>query len=398
MGNATREKINNIFIYKFLCIILFLILIIQPLHTLSKSWEVFFSRGYESKYSFLKELYENSQYVKKKNPGIIPDQALESFAAGAFLKGINPILVIHDQPPLGRYILSFSILIFDNANTIMVLLFFLSGFGVFLVARSVLNSSLFSLIPFGIFINEPLFLNKFYNSPLLEPIQLPFIIFTLYFFILGVIKKNYIKWFIFSSIMLGFVVSIRFFALGGVLIFSFFAYFLIRKKIDRKFFVFLLSLPIIIIVLLLSYIRTVQLGSSILNIFGIQRYIFEYHKTQLSLPFSFWDLLIFNRWHTWWGTREITFDPHWIIIWPISAFLTFTNIAFAVFKKISISEQEKIIIIWIMSYSFFLSLGESSTRYFPPLLAFLYIVATSFVVKIFYRSRSKYKTIWENIF
>jgi len=378
-------------LYIILCTLFLLIIVVQPSSVLYKQRETFFAKGYMSYYDSLKKLYEQSQYVKKKNPGIIPDQALESFAALAFLEGINPILIIHDQPPMGRYILSASILLFDNVNTVMVLLFSLSALGVFLVARLVLNNTLLSLIPFGIFVNEPLFLNKFYNTPLLEPIQLPFIIFALYFFIQGIIKKNYVEWFILTSLMLGFVISIRFFILGVFLVLTMFVYFLIRRKMDKRFVTFVLSLPISVFVLLVSYARTIQLGSSVLNIFGIQKYIFHYHRAQLSMPFSFWDLLLFNKWHTWWGTRAIASDPQWIIIWPISAVLTAVSCVLAVLKKISISEPEKIIIIWIVLYSLFLSLGESSTRYFPPLLPFIYIIATSFLVKLWKTQNKKVK-------
>jgi len=219
---------NRLSWYKLFCILFFLIAIVQPTSTLYKQKETFFARGYMARYDVLKEVYEGSQYVKKKNAGIIPDQALESFAGGAFLKGTNPILIIHDQPPMGRYILSLSILLFDNVNTIMVVLFFLSCLGVFLITRLILNSTLLSLLPLSIFSNEPLFINKFYNSPLLEPIQLPFIIFALYFFIQGIIKKNYTKWFILTSLMLGFIISIRFFILGAFLVLTMFVYFLIR--------------------------------------------------------------------------------------------------------------------------------------------------------------------------
>ena len=391
MGNAARKKVNKAFLYKLFCIVLFLIAIIQPISILYKGSETFFSRGYMSRYDSIKEVYDGSQYVKKKNAGIIPDQALESFAGGAFLKGINPILIIHDQPPMGRYILSLSILLFDNVNTIMVALFFLSGLGVFLVARLTLNNTLLSFVPLGIFVNESLFLNKFYNSPLLEPIQLPFIIFALYFFIQGIVRKHYTKWFVLTSLMLGFVISIRFFILGAILLFAMVLYFLIKKQFNRKFAIFLLTLPIALVILLVSYTRTIQLGSSILHIFSIQKYIFYYHKAQLSLPFSFWDLLLFNRWHTWWGGRAITSDPQWIIVWPISAFLTLIFFIFGILKKISVSEPEKIIIIWIILYSLFLSMGETSTRYFPPLLPFLYIIAISFLIKIIILLKNKYK-------
>ena len=205
---------------------------------------------------------------------------------------------------------------------------------------------------------------------------------------MGIVKKNYTRWFILASIMLGFVISVRFFMLGAFLTFSMITYFLINKQFDKRFVAFLLSLPIAVVVLLGSYVRTIQLSSSLFQIFGIQKYIYSYHKAQLSLPFSFWDLLFFNRWHTWWGTKEIISDSQWTILWPASAFLTLAFSIFGILRKISISEPEKIIIIWIIIYSIFLSLGETSTRYFPPLLPFIYIIATAFFMKIYEKIRS----------
>lgn len=393
MGNAARKKIKKNFLYKFFCVVFFLAIFIQPFLILCEQREVFFYKGFGEQYESFGKAYSTSQYVQKEEPGIIPDQTLESFAGGFFLKGADPISIIHDQPPLGRYILSLSILLFDNPNAIMVLLLSLSSLGVFLIARLILKNTLFSLIPLAIFVNEPLFLNKFYNSPLLEPIQLPFIIFALYFFIQGILKKNYVKWFILTSVMLGFVVSIRFFALGIILIFTMILYLLIKRQFNKKFIVFLLTLPLAIVVLLISYTRTIQLGSSILHVFGIQKYIYTYHKAQLTLPFSFWDLLLFNRWHTWWGTRAIITDPQWIIIWPVSIFLVLAFFIFGIFRKISVSEPEKIIMIWIVMYSLFLSLGDTSTRYFTPILPFVYIIATSFLIKMTIKFRVKTKSI-----
>lgn len=373
---------------------LFLILIlIRPALDLYSQKDLFISKGYSKIYNYLESSYYGSQYVKKVNPGIMPDQTLESFAGGAFLKGTNPILIIHDQPPLGRYILSLSISIFDNPNTIVILLLVLSAIGVFLISRLILQNALLALLPFGILVNEPLFLSKFYYSPLLEPIQLPFIIFSLYFFIQGIVKKNYAKWFVLTSVMLGCVISIRFFILGAVLVFAMILYFLIKKQFNRKFAIFLLTLPMALVVLLVSYTRTIQLGSSIWDVFGIQKYIYYYHKAQLSLPFSFWDLIMLNRWHTWWGDRSISSDSQWIIAWPISMVIALIYFLAGMLRKISVSEPEKVLILWIITYSLFLSLGETSTRYFLPLLPFLYIVAISFLVKIALRFKNKSKFI-----
>jgi dolichyl-phosphate-mannose--protein O-mannosyl transferase len=95
----------------------------------------------------------------------------------------------------------------------------LSALGVFLLAKKATKNSIIALIPLGIFINESLFLNKFSYAPLVEPIQLPFILFSFYSFIRALEDKKYKKWFVLTSILLGIVISTRFFVTGGVMLF-----------------------------------------------------------------------------------------------------------------------------------------------------------------------------------
>lgn len=379
MGTSTKKKIKILFAIVFLIVIL-----ARPAQIIYQQRDNLWHTNYDSRYKLLRNLYYSSQYVKKNNPGIIPDETLESFAGGIFLKeGINPILIIHDQPPLGRYLISLSIFLFDSPSTIAYLSMFLSVLGIFLIAKNAIGNSFFALIPVALFVNEPLFLNKFIYSPLLEPIQLPFIIFAIYFFSKGIKSKNYVQWFLLTSLMLGFVISIRFFVLGLGLLAAMIAFLILKKSFNKRFIFFLLTAPLALIVLILSYTRTIQDGYSIINVFGIQKYILLYQKSKFILPFSFWDLLLFNRWHTWWGSMSISFDPQWIIFWPVSAFLTLLSFIFVILKKSKLNDFEKIILLWIGVVCLMLSTGYASTRYFLPLVPFLYILATSFCKKVF---------------
>lgn len=372
MHNSLYKKI-------FFFVLLFIVLF-QPLSLLFQAKDSLFERSYSERFEMFKKLYYNSQYVKKINPGIIPDEALESFAGGIFLKGLNPILIIHDQPPLGRYIISLSIVLFDNATTIPIFLLLISVFGLFLIARLVLRSALLALIPVGVFINQQLFLHKFNYLPLLEPIQWPFIIFALYFFIKAQETKKYFFWLLLTAIMIGFVISIRFFILGFVLTSIMFIYLLLVKEY-KKVIIFLCLLPVSIIILIASYAKTLQSGYTLLQIMGIQKYIFTYHKAKFILPFTVWDLLLFNKWHTWWGNRAILSDPEWSSGWSFSFISSFLLGALFLYKKIKISSAEKIIGLWVIGYLAMLSVGYVSTRYFLPLIPFLYILCTSFIVK-----------------
>lgn len=369
--------------HNLIFILILIILFLRPLNVLYRHREGFFARGYENRYEKFKSAYYSSQYVQKQNPGIIPDNILESFAGGAFLKGLNPILIVHDQPPLGRYFIALSILLFDNAATIQIILYLFSILGIYLIGRTILENKFLALIPLGIMLNEPLYLGLLTSGPLLEPIQLPFIIFAIYFFIKGTQEKQtVIGWWLLVSLMLGFVISIRYFVLGAILLLSFIIYFLVKKIFDQRFAFFVFCLPLSLVILLVSYAQTVRMGYSLIKVLGIQKYIFVYHQSAFVLPFSFWDLLLFNRWHTWWDTYAIAHDLNWTPVWPVATVIVVVFVICCLLRKVKISSVELIILLWMTSYSVMLSTGYTSTRYFLPLLPFLYLLALSFGIKL----------------
>lgn len=368
---------------KVIYLILILLILARPVAEVYKQRDTFFSRGFMALFPSYEKAYYSSQYVKKENPGIIPDETFEAFVGGAFLRGVNPILIVHEHPPMGRYIIALSILLFDNPRTLIIPLLALSLFGLFLIVRKALNNNLLALLPLVVYANEPLVMSKLQYTPLLESIQLPFIIFSLYFFIQGVSQKRYALWFLLASLMLGFVISIRFFILGAVLVLAMIAYLVLQRKERRRLLAFIASLPLALVVLFGSYFRTIQDGHSLFQILGVQKYILFYHQSKLENLFSFWDLLLFNRWHAWWGERIIISDAQWIIAWPIATVLTTGFVLLFLLKKVKINSASKIILLWILSYCLLLSGGNSTTRYFLPLLPFLYTFATAFLVVLF---------------
>lgn len=368
---------------KVIYFIFILLILVRPVSEVYEQRDKFFSRGFMALFPSYEKAYYSSQYVKKENPGIMPDDTFEAFVGGAFLRGTNPILIVHEHPPMGRYIIALSILIFDNPRTLIIPLLAFSLFGLFLIVRKVLNNNLLALFPLVVYANEPLFMSKLQYTPLLEPIQLPFIIFALYFFIQGVSQKQYAPWFLLVSLMLGFVISIRFFILGAVLVLAMIAHLVLQRKEMIRLLVFVASLPLALVVLFGSYFRTIQDGYSLFQILGVQKYILFYHQSKLENFFSFWDLLLFNRWHAWWGERIIISDSTWIVAWPIATVLATGFVLLLFFKKVNINSANKIILLWILAYCLLLSGGNSTTRYFLPLLPFLYTFATAFLVVLF---------------
>lgn len=201
-------------------------------------------------------------------------------------------------------------------------------------------------------------------------------------------KKHTIKrlggfysWAVLVSLTLGCVISIRFFVLGGALLLSFLLFFAIKRRYKEALY-FCLTLPLALVVLAISYTRTIQESHSVIKPFSVQKYIYTYQSSKFIKLGTVWDLLLFNRWHTWWGSRSISSDSNWIIIWPISAVLTIVLGIAGILKKVRISDAELVVLLWVCCYLLMLSAGYSSTRYFLPLVPFLYILALSLLFRI----------------
>src|SRR3989344_1046316 len=65
----------------------------------------YLSYNYWQGFLELEKLYLGSQYVNKHPEAWILDEMLNAYAGGAQIKGISPILINPDTPPLGRYII-----------------------------------------------------------------------------------------------------------------------------------------------------------------------------------------------------------------------------------------------------------------------------------------------------
>lgn len=336
-----------------------------------------YTSSYWKRYPSYKNAYLGSQYVVEKPAGWIPDEVVYAYAAGEYLKGESPILLDPSQPPLGKYILSASVYLFDNEN-IAILIFGL-GFliGLFLLANAILKDFVSALLPIFFLSFEKVFLDQFIYVPLLDIIQLTFLIWAFYFF-LKANKQKVIRgslfFFILSSISLGGMISVKFFITGVVVVLSWYLFLLFRKDLKKAIFLSI-SLPSSLIVLVLSYIKIFLNGYTLRNVFGIQKWIFLYHSSKLTHVFTVWPLIFLNRWYVWWGDKPVLKEVSWQITWPLVTAITFLIIVLYLLKILSKKREVEPIMLWVICYSLFISFGQANARYLIPLLPFLYLIS-----------------------
>ena len=337
------------------------------------SGDKYFEYNFRQESSKFRIWYIDSQYVSKKPKYIIPDEIINTYAGWEYVKGINPVLIAADTPPLGRYFIGLSALLFNNQHIVTIIFSVLSLLLMYLVGIQIFKSRLLAILPPLIFSFEPIFKNQTIYSPLLDIMQLAFLLSIFYFFNRGLNTKKVKSSFILVSILLGLFISTKFFITGLTIVAAMLMVLFINKEFNRmKILIF--ALPISIFVLLLSYVRVFAFNYSIHEFLGIQKYVFLYHKSQLILPLTIWPLMMFNKWYVWYGDKPILSDPQWLLTWPVITISSILTTIFVLLKKIKRDRNIEVLIAWVVFYFLFFSIGQITTRYFVILIPIMYII------------------------
>lgn len=328
----------------------------------------------EGIYKDFERVFNESQYRKTKDPAIIPDQTVFSYAAGAYLHGVDPILVNSETTPLGKYFIALSIAILKNDKFVAIPFGLITLVSLFLLGKKIFQSTAWALVPIAVFSSDNLFLNQLTTAPLLDIIQLPFILLSLYAFLVEYPKQR----FLFTSLCLGLVMATKTHFPAFLLFLTFVLFLTFQKRVSLVWRL-LYWLPVSFGVLVVSYTRTFLDGYSFMSFLGFQKWIILYQKSKLLFPFSVWRLVFLNQWQTWWGNMDVISADDWQITWAIGTALSLILIYFILKRKLLISPSLFVLVWWVLLYGSFLSLGVVSSRFLLPFLPVAYILATQAV-------------------
>jgi hypothetical protein len=344
--------------------------------------ELYLSKNFWQEYPNYKKVYENSQYVSKKPTAWIPDETINTFAGASYVRGVSPILIAADTPPLGRYLIGLSALLFNNVNIITLFFGVLSLVLMYLIGRQIYSNAVVALIPPALLSFEPLFKNQFVYTPLLDIMQLAFLLLSFYFFNKGLVsEKKILLFFTLANIFLGCFIATKFFITGIIIAAAWFSVVLLHR--DKKRFLYLsATLPIAIFVLLSTYVKTLFDGYSIEKFLGIQKWVYLYHKSQLILPLSIWPLLFLNQWYVWWGDDPIISDNQWQITWPLITTISLITVVIYVLRLLPHKKEVEVLLAWTVFYLAFFSIGQISSRYLVILFPVMYLVSVYGVEKL----------------
>lgn len=338
-------------------------------------------------YQYWESKYLNSQWIIPGSKNLLGDDGLFAYAGYEYLKGLNPILINSETPPFGKYLIGLSINLFNNQNIFALLCGLICLILLNLLSQAITSSKTLSLFIVFIFSLEPLFYTQF-SAPYLDLLYLSLLILYLFF-----LYRQKIFW---AMVFLGLMAGTKntFFTLSlGV--FIYFLYILppflvnLLKNSNHRKHNFSLIYPLIklicapviaFLLVLLTYYRYFQLGNSLYDFFGVQKYIFYFYANGAKASFGvIISMLLYGNWPTWWGSLEKI--KEWTLFWPIS-FIS----ALIIFPILLISKKInnlKLIFIWSFSYLAYLLFIPVWPRYILLLLPFLYLIFFAFLNKCY---------------
>jgi len=351
-------------------IILFLLIVVNLAFFIKSHLAIY---TYPINPAFLEKLYGQSQYVRMDPISILPDETVYAYASWRYMHGENPAMFNADQPPLGKYFIGLSEIYFNNERLTGPVFNVLSLVALFVLSCLVLKDYFWSIILVTFFSFEKLFTVQMLYAPLLDNIQLFFILLSFIFYILSLKKPRAL---LVAMLMLGFVMSVKFWVTGVVIYVIWLIHKIFAKNI-KGLLRFLVTSPLIIFSMLLVYLPSFLQGDSLRRFFGVQKYIFEFHRAKIHMdPVAVWDLLFFNRWHVpWEGVIKQSVDWQWT--WPLITAFSLITAAIVCRQKISkgLTSEIGVVVIWLVAYFFLLLVGAVVPRYLLPVMPAMYILS-----------------------
>ncbi len=353
-------------------IILLTLIVLGQIKVFIKNSDSYKVPYFPGRYQELKNIYGESQYVLSKPKHVIPDEFVYSYTASEYLRGINPVLLTAEQPPFGMYLIGVSQNIFNNDRIVSYIFNIGCLIALFVLGLIVLRDSLVSLLVVYLFSLEKLFMVQAVYAPLLDNMQLFFILISFIFFTQS--RKNSF-YLVLSMITLGLVMSTKFYLTGILIVISWLlsTVFTEKGKVIRAMLKIVASSIFAILTMTFVYFPMFTHGDNLRRFFGVQKWMYSFHLNKFNFqPDKFFGLVLFNKWHNP-GSSGANFSVDWQVTWP----LIFTNsLVILLLRRKSLSKDWNMIPIafWVVVYSLSVVNSNVVPRYLIPILPFWYIM------------------------
>lgn len=321
----------------------------------------FFSKTFN--YQQLTDFYQHSQFAQTPEDriNIIQDEDLYAYSGWHYLTTSQLDSINIEHPPLGKYLIGLSILLTGNQNIGQIFWGLCFTILLYLLGKKIMNNSLLALLAVLLFTQEALFKEQMTHS-LLDLIQGVFLLILL---LITLLKPKYRIFY--QGISLGCIASIKFPSIALIALITLFIYNFLQDKKSLIKNTLTISFVCLAVYLLsyspffIKYQNPIHFYNLQLRALKIQlSHVPEYPKGQV------FNVLLFDRWLSWWGTKDFIKSGYWNIMWPV-LIISFVISLRTKFKK------NLLINLWIISYLCFIASRLFFPRYLLLLLPFLYL-------------------------
>lgn len=351
--------------------------------------------SYTKKYdvSYWDGVYSVSQWATPYPEKFINDAELYAIAGSSYIRGSDPVDINPEHPPLAKYLIGLSIVLFENENVMSFILGTLALVVIFFLGKKIFSSSLFAWLLVALFSFEPLFKEQLETS-MLDLYQMVFALLAIIFFLK--LKEN--RWYyLLTLISLGCVLATKTPISGLILLGVFIIYLLFNRGFNELVF-FTASLPLTFLTYISTYAVHFFYNMNPSFFIRHQQFLFRWQtgenfsitQAQQRL-FTSWDrlwrMLFTGWWRAWWEGPSFIRVETWTVVWPFLTLCSFLSIVFYWRNK---KKEIFLIILWVFSYLLFLNSVAVFPRYLLFIFPGLYILSLFVlreIVKVFVTSK-----------
>jgi len=334
-----------------------------------------------------KEKFDQSQWIiTNKNKNVISDADLYTHIGIEYIKGVDPTTQNFEIPPLGKYLIGSSVVIFFNQRIFSLIFALFCLLLIFYLVYINTHSIFPSLLATSLTMTSWFFLDQIVNAPQMEIFQLFFLLCLFLFFSLYE-KKTKKRYLILAGLSAGGFLSIKFFFVHYFLLMIMFtSYYFISKKKLRKILIDLSVINLFIFLIYVGYYyRFFLLGESVIEFLQIQKWIIGFYLKSgietAKIFAGYLPLIYANRWQFWSKGYPIIHYDYWSITWPIIHSAGIMSLIFLYTKKyMQKNPFYKLLAIFIIIYSIFLLFTPIWPRYLLLLFVPLQMVISLFII------------------
>lgn len=338
--------------------------------------------------AYWKDRYDHSQWKLPRSDRGIGDEGLYLYQGYLLMKGADPTLYNAEVPPLGKYAIGASILLFGNGYLFGFLTTTAALVAFFFLAKSVLPKSL-ALATTLLVAIDPLITSQF-TTTMLESSQLLFFLLTCLGLLLTyrqkiVSQKTYL-W-IFTGLAFGAFSAVKFPLLSPLL--GACIGYMIWQKTKRATFVILFFL-VSFAAYLIPYLRYFFLGHTLFEWLGVQKWIINFYLHANLVPnVGSFATAVTTGWIQNLFTRGWQRVPEWNPVWPLifvtalfwclvnwkkyRAFISVFLLTMILYSVIPFWTRYLVLFLPIFYLITVVTIAANAKRFFPIIIALIFV-------------------------